>query len=63
MLTDLKMPPEIEFKKYYFPLSFDNNLHNTKYVFGKITCLPSWYECPYEEITNRILGFNNLWAK
>jgi dTDP-4-amino-4,6-dideoxygalactose transaminase len=56
MLTDLVMPPHIEFKKYYEPL--DLSLPNTKYVYNKIVCLPSWYGVDYEKITNDILEYN-----
>ncbi|KKL93657.1 hypothetical protein LCGC14_1872520 [marine sediment metagenome] len=57
-LTDLKTPPEIEFKKYYFPLKL--GLTNTNYVYGKIVCLPSWWGVDYEYITNRILEYNEV---
>ena len=40
-LTDMKMPPEIEFRKYYMPL--ESGFPNTNYVYGKIVCLPSWF--------------------
>jgi len=55
-LTDMIMPPEIEFRKYYIPLEF--GLPNSNYVYGKIICLPSYFGCPYEEITEKILQFN-----
>ena len=55
-LTDMVMPPEIEFRKYYMPLEF--GLPNANYVYGKIICLPSWYGVDYELVTDKILQFN-----
>jgi dTDP-4-amino-4,6-dideoxygalactose transaminase len=55
-LTDMIMPPGIEFKKYYVPLEF--GLPNTNYVYGKIICLPSWFGVDYELVTEKILNFN-----
>jgi dTDP-4-amino-4,6-dideoxygalactose transaminase len=56
MLTDLKIPPHIQVKKYYEPLDF--SLPNTKYVYNKIVCLPSWYGVDYEKVVNDILEYN-----
>ncbi len=55
-LTDLKIPSHIECRKYYEPLDF--SLPNTKFVYNKIVCLPSWYGVDYEKITNDILEYN-----
>jgi dTDP-4-amino-4,6-dideoxygalactose transaminase len=57
-LTDLYMPPEIEYKKYYLPLRF--GLPNTNNVYGKMVCLPSWYGVDYEYVVERIKEFNRL---
>lgn len=59
-LTDLKIPPHIECKKYYDPLDF--SLPNTKFVYNKIVCLPSWYGVDYEKIINDILEYNEVLA-
>lgn len=58
MLTTLKIPPHIECRKYYEPLSFEEHLKVTKYVFNKMVCLPSWYGVDYEKITHDILEYN-----
>jgi dTDP-4-amino-4,6-dideoxygalactose transaminase len=55
-LTDMIMPPEIEFRKYYMPLEF--GLPNANYVYSKIVCLPSWFGVDYELVTEKILQFN-----
>lgn len=59
-LTDMKMPPEIEFRKYYFPLDLKKTLLNTTHIYGKIVCLPTWYGVDYERVVNRINGFNGV---
>ena len=56
MLTDLKIPAHIECRKYYEPLDF--SLPNTKFVYNKIVCLPSWYGVDYEQITEDINLYN-----
>lgn len=55
-LTDLKIPPHIEYKKYYEPLDF--SLPNTKFVYNHIVCLPSWYGVDYEKVVDDILSYN-----
>lgn len=52
MLTDLKIPKEIEVKQYYEPLY--RGLKNTDYVYSKIVCLPSWLGAPYKKIVDLI---------
>lgn len=58
-LTDLQIPVNIECRKYYEPL--DLSLPNTKYVYNKIVCLPSWYGVDYEKIVNDILSYNEAY--
>jgi dTDP-4-amino-4,6-dideoxygalactose transaminase len=58
MLTNLKIPPHIECKKYYEPLSFEEHLKATKYVYNKIVCLPSWFGCDIEKVVHDILEYN-----
>lgn len=60
MLTDLKIPDCIETKKYYGPLGEGSKgiLLNTKQVYDRIVCLPSWYNCPYEQMVDIINEFN-----
>jgi len=57
-LTDFKMPEQIDFRKYYFPLK--KGFPNTNYVYGKMVCLPSWFGVDYEYITNRIIERNEV---
>ena len=52
MITELKMPDTVEFKKYYEPLK--KGFATTDYIYSKIVCLPSWYGCPYKEIVELI---------
>ena len=60
MLTDLKIPDCIETKKYYEPMgqSGIGLLENTKRVYDRIVCLPSYFDCPYEQIVDIINNFN-----
>lgn len=60
MLTDLKIPDCIETKKYYEPLdeSGIGLMENTKRVYDRIVCLPSYFDCPYEQIVEIIKEFN-----
>ncbi len=58
MLTDLKVPDCIEIKKYYQPLNKEPSLPNTIEIYKRIVCLPSYYDCPYEQITDIINAFN-----
>lgn len=64
MLTDLKIPDCIETKKYYEPLgeSGIGLLENTKRVYDRIVCLPSYYGCPYEQIVDYINNFNKVYG-
>ncbi len=55
-LTEMKMPPEIEFRKYYVPLV--SGFPNTNYIYGKMVCLPSWFGVDYEKVVERIIQFN-----
>lgn len=56
----LLIPPEIETRQYYEPIH-DNGLEsNTKYVYENIVCLPSYYNCNIEKITELILNENNM---
>jgi dTDP-4-amino-4,6-dideoxygalactose transaminase len=52
----LKIPPSIETRKYYEPLI--HGLKNTDLVYNRITCLPSWYNCPVDEVIKRIKEAN-----
>lgn len=56
-LTNLKIPPTIETKKYYEPLHPD--LPNTELVYKRIICLPSYFDCPYKEIVEMINKYNS----
>ena len=57
---NLKIPSHIEYRKYYDPI-FEQELYpNTDYVFSKIICLPSYYNCPYEQIVEDIKEANEL---
>jgi len=59
--NDLKIPDTFDWRRYYEPLTKDlNNLPNTKLIYENIVCLPSYYDCPYEEITEQILEVNGL---
>lgn len=51
-VNDLKIPKEIETRQYYEPLK--KGLPNTDYVYSKMVCLPSWYNCPKEKIVELI---------
>jgi len=54
----LKMPEHIDFRQYYQPVIESLKLSNTKYVYDNIICLPSYYDCPYEQIVNDIWSVN-----
>lgn len=60
MLTDLKIPDCIEIKKYYEPLGegIKGSLINTKKVYDRMVCLPSYFDCPYERVVELINDFN-----
>jgi len=64
MLTDLKIPDCIETKKYYEPLgeSGIGLLENTRLVYNSIVCLPSYFDCPYEQIVEIINNFNRVYG-
>lgn len=64
MRTDLKIPDCIETKKYYEPLgeSGIGLLENTKRVYDDIVCLPSYFDCPYEQIVGIINNFNKVYG-
>jgi dTDP-4-amino-4,6-dideoxygalactose transaminase len=55
-LTDLQIPPHIEYRKYYEPLNPYFPITNE--VYQKIVCLPSWYGVDYEKITEDIIQYN-----
>ena len=58
--NELQIPNHIETKHYYEPI-YDNGIkNNTKKIYEQIVCLPSYYNCPYEQITNDILELNDL---
>ena len=56
----LIIPEFIETKQYYEPIFQVDLLPNSYEVYKNIICLPSWYNCPYEIITESILEANNL---
>lgn len=61
--SKLKIPDNIETKQYYEPIidkQFRNFCPNSFYVYDNIICLPSYFECPYEKITDLILEENKL---
>lgn len=61
MLTELKIPPHIETRKYYAPilsLTRTNDLPIAQSIYNRIVCLPSWFNCPYKKIVNDICNFN-----
>lgn len=64
MLTDLKIPDCIETKKYYEPMSESRIglLENTRLVYDTIVCLPSYFDCPYEQIVEIINNFNRVYG-
>lgn len=64
MLTDLKIPDCIETKKYYEPMSESRIglLENTRLVYDTIVCLPSYFNCPYEQIVEIINNFNRVYG-
>jgi len=55
-LEKLKIPSHITTKQYYIPLK--RGLKNTEFVYSNIVCLPSYYNCPYKQITKDILECN-----
>ena len=55
---NLRIPSHIETKQYYEPLT--RGLPNTEYVYEKIICLPSYFNCPYEKIVDDILKVNKI---
>lgn len=57
-IKNLKIPKEIEIRKYYTPLK--DGLKNTDYVYKHIIALPSWYNCPINEIIDKIKEENDL---
>lgn len=64
VLTDLKIPDCIETKKYYEPMgeSRIGLLKNTQLVYDCIVCLPSYFDCPYEQIVGIINNFNKVYG-
>ena len=55
---NLQIPEHIEIKRYYEPI-WDNGIeNNSKKIYENIICLPSYYNCPYKEITESILELN-----
>lgn len=61
-LEKLKMPECVEIKQYYEPIFNYYNVikNNTNYVYDNIICLPSYYNCPYKEIVEKIKEENDL---
>jgi len=58
--NNLKIPEHIEIKRYY-DLIGKMPLDSISWkVRNKIICLPSWFGCPYDQITHNILEANNL---
>jgi perosamine synthetase len=53
---NLKIPEHLIYKQYYEPLY--DGLKNTKKVYDTIVCLPSYFDCPYEQIVEDILEVN-----
>ncbi len=57
-IKNLKIPKEIETRKYYEPLR--KGLKNTDYVYKHIIALPSWYNCPIDKVIKLIKEENDL---
>ena len=56
----LKIPSHIEIRQYYEPI-WDNGVeNNSKKIYEQIICLPSYYNCPYEQISESIKEENGL---
>jgi len=56
---NLKIPPSIQTKQYYFPLKKEQ-CPNSWDVYSKMVCLPSWYDVDYSLIIEKILEYNNI---
>lgn len=54
----LQIPSHIQYKQYYHPVH--RGLPTTEYIYKNIICLPSYYNCNYQEIVKDILEFNGL---
>jgi len=54
----LGIPNHIEFRKYYQPINDPRPV--TDRVSKEIICLPSWYDCPIDQIIKDIKERNNL---
>jgi perosamine synthetase len=60
-IKNLKIPKEIETRKYYVPVKrYDSRVKNSRYVYERMVCLPSWYDAPIEKIVKLIKEENNL---
>jgi dTDP-4-amino-4,6-dideoxygalactose transaminase len=57
-LDNLRIPDHISYKQYYEPIH--RGLKNTEYVYEKIVCLPSYFNCPYSKVVTDILEANDL---
>ena len=56
LLTDLKIPNDIEYRQYYKPLV---PMGNSDYVYDNIKCLPSWYGVDYKLVVDKINEYNS----
>ena len=55
----LQIPEHITIKNYYEPIRDSGVENNSRHIYKNIICLPSYYNCDYEKITNDILELNN----
>ena len=57
---DLKIPEHITTKQYYELIHDNGGKSNSKSVYERIVCLPSYYGCDFGGIVEDILEANNL---
>lgn len=57
-INSLAIPGHIDSRQYYQPLLESRDLPNTKWVYERITCLPSYYGVDYKKIVEDIWSVN-----
>ncbi len=56
----LDIPDHIETRQYYEPLLKLPHLTVSDYIYKRMVCLPSYYDCPYKQIVEDIKELNDL---
>lgn len=57
-INSLAIPGHIDSRQYYQPIFESRDLPNTKWVYERITCLPSYFGVDYKKIVDDIWSVN-----